>query len=126
MNFLKKDIIHGFKKSKSEDLLSLATKEFYLTFNNIFERVAMGTPLGPSLPNAFFSYHEQNWLNRCSLEYRPLYYQPSVEDKFVLYKSSDHLKQFQSYLNSCHVSMSFTIETEQSNKTSFLDVKVIC
>ena len=59
MNFLKKDIIHGFKKSKSEDLQSLATKEFYLTFNNIFERVAMGTPLGPSLPNAFFAYHKQ-------------------------------------------------------------------
>ena len=39
---------------------------------------------------------------------------------------SDHLKQFQGYLNSCHVNMSFTIETEQNSKTSFLDVNVIC
>ena len=44
---------------------------------------------------------------------------------FVLSKSSDHLKRFQSCLNSCHVSMSFTIETEQNNRISLLDVNVI-
>ena len=43
----------------------------------------------------------------------------------MLFKSSDHLKRFQSYLNPCHVSMSFTIETEQKNKISFLDANVI-
>ena len=29
------------------------------------------------------------------------------------------------YFNSCHVNISFTIETEQNNKISFLDVNVI-
>ena len=45
----------------------------------------------------------------------------------MLFKSSDHLKRFQSYLNSSmfFVSMSFTIETEPENKISFLDVSVI-
>ena len=41
---------------------------------------------------------------------------------------SNHLitfQRFQSYLNSCHVNMSFTIETEQNNKISSLDVNVI-
>ena len=44
---------------------------------------------------------------------------------FVLFKSCSHLKRFQRYLNSCYVNMSFTIETEQNNKISFLDVNVI-
>ena len=45
---------------------------------------------------------------------------------FVLFKSSDHLKPFQIELNSSYVNMSFTIETEQKHKISFLDVNVIC
>ena len=47
------------------------------------------------------------------MEYRPLYYRRFVDDIFVLFKSSDHLKRFQSYLNSGHVNMPLTIETEQ-------------
>ena len=49
------------------------------------------------------------------LKYRPLYCRWYVDNLFVLFKPPDHLKRFQSYLNSCHVNMSFTIETEQNN-----------
>ena len=76
----------------------------------------MGSPLGPSLANAFLAR---------PFEYRLLYYQRYVDDIFVLLKSSDDLKQFQSYLNSCHVNKIKTIETEHNNKISFLDVNVI-
>ena len=86
----------------------------------------MGFPLGPSLANALLAHHEQNWLDSCPLEYRPSYHGLYVDDIFVLFKSSDDLKQFQSYFNSCHVNMTFTAETEQNNKLSFLDVKIIC
>ena len=86
----------------------------------------MGSPLGPALANAFLTHHEQNWLDNCLLVYRPLYYRWYVDDLFVLFKSSDHLKRFQSYLNSCNVNMRFTMETEQNNKISFLYVNVIC
>ena len=68
------------------------------------DRVAMGSPLGPLLTNAFLAHHEQNWLDSCPLEYRPLYYGQYVDDIFVLSKSSDHLKRFRSYLNSYHSS----------------------
>ena len=54
-----------------------------------------------------------------------LYYRRYINDIFVLFKSSDHLKRFQSYLNSCHVNMSFSIETQQKNTISFLDVNVV-
>ena len=60
----------------------------------------MGSPLGASLAGAFLAHHEQNWLDSCLLEYRPLYYRRYVDDIFVHFKSPDHLKQFQSYLNS--------------------------
>ena len=50
----------------------------------------MGSPLGPSLANAFLVHHEQNWLGSCPLEYRPSYYRRYVDDIFVLFKSSDH------------------------------------
>ena len=46
----------------------------------------------------------------------------------VLCKSFDHFNfWFQIYFSSCHVNMSFTIETEQeqNNKISFLDGNVI-
>ena len=79
----------------------------------------MGSPLRSSLANAFLASHEQNWLNGCPLEYRPLYYRRYVDYIFALFKSSNHFKRFQIYLISCHVNMSFTAETEQNNKRSF-------
>ena len=50
-----------------------------------------------------------------------------IDSMMIIYffKSSYHLKRFQSYLNSGYINMSSTIETEQSNKKSFLDVNVI-
>ena len=48
-----------------------------------------------------------------------------VDDIFVLFKSSDHLKPFQIYINSCHINMMLTVETEQNNKISLLDLKIL-
>ena len=76
--FKNSDIVHDLKKSEFKDLLSLATKESYFIFNNILYKqiagVSTGSPLGPSLTNAFLAHHEQNWLDSCPLEYRPSYY----------------------------------------------------
>ena len=85
----------------------------------------MGSPLEPSLASAFLAHHEQIWLDSCPLEYRSSYYWWYVDDRLVLFKSSDHLKQFQSYFYSCQVNITFTVETEQSSKI-FLDINIIC
>ena len=104
-------------------------KELDIIFNNILYKqtdgVNMGSVLRLSLANTFLAHREQNWSDSCPFEYRPWYYRWYVDDIFVLFKSSDHWKRFQSYLNSCHVNTLFTIETEQNNKTSFLNVNVI-
>ena len=123
------DTVKGFTKSELKQLLSLATKESYFIFNGLLYKqidgVAMGSPLGPSLANAFLSYHEKSWLNNCPQEFKPVFYQHYVDDIFILFKSNDHLKSFQGFLNSCHLNMSFSMETEKENKLSFLDVEVI-
>ena len=85
----------------------------------------MGSPLGPSLANAFLSCHEKNWLNNCPQGFKPVFYRRYVDDIFILFKSNDHLKHFQDFLNNCHINMSFSMETEKENKFSFLDVEFI-
>ena len=85
----------------------------------------MGAPLGPSLADTFLSYHEKNWLNNCPQGFKPVFYRRYVDDIFKLFKSNDHLKYFQDFLNSCHINMSFSMETEKKNKLSFLDVEII-
>ena len=51
------DTVEGFTKSELKQLLCLATKESYFIFNGLLyqkiDGVAMGSPLGPSLANAF-------------------------------------------------------------------------
>ena len=66
----------------------------------------MDSPLGPTLADTFLVYLEKNWLECCSLKYRPFYYWRYVDGVFVLFNSTEHLKRFQSYLNSYHVNMS--------------------
>ena len=108
----------------------MATEESYFIFNGLLYKqidgVAMGSPLGPSLANAFLSYHEKNWLNNCPQGFKPVFYWRYVDDISILFKSNDHLKYFQEFLNSCHINMSFSMETEKENKLSFLDLEVIC
>ena len=52
------------KKSEFKDL-TLATKELCFIFSNILYkqigRIAMGSPIGPSVANTSLAYHEQNW-----------------------------------------------------------------
>ena len=59
------DTVEGFTKSELKHLLSLATEESYFIFNGLLYKqidgIAMGSPLRPSLANAFLSYHEKNW-----------------------------------------------------------------
>ena len=106
------DTVEGFTKSELKQLLSLATKESYFIFNGLLYKqidgAAMDSPLGLSLANAFLSYHEQNWLNNCPQGFTPFFYRRYI---FILFKSNDHLKYFQDFLNSCHINISFSMET---------------
>ena len=128
--FKESETIEGLSKTEFKELLSLATKYSHFIFDRTLYKqinsVAMGSPLGPILANAFLVYHEKNWLEHCPVEYRPLYYRRYVDDIFVLFNSAEHLKRFYSYLKSHHLNLSCTLENEKDNRMSFLDVNIIC
>ena len=84
----------------------------------------MGSPLGPTLANAFLCFHEQIWLNECPDEFKPVYYRRYVDDRFVLFHSPDRLEKFRNYLNSKHRNIRFTCEKKDSNSMPFLDVLI--
>ena len=88
------------------------------------DEVAMGSPLDPTLANAFLCFHQQIWLNECPDEFKPAYYRRYVDDIFVLFRSPDHLEKFKNYLISKYRNIRFTCEKEQNNSMPFLDVLI--
>ena len=78
----------------------------------------MGSPLGPTLANAFLSHYEKIWLERCPQEIKPLCYR-CVDDIFVLFESQDKLIKFRDYFNGCHPGMSFSLEVVRDGKQIF-------
>ena len=98
-------------------------------FNNeMYEQVdgvAMGSPCGPTLANAFLCFYEKIWLDSCPSYFKPSYYRRYVDDTFLLFRDEHHIELFLDYLNSKHKNIQFTKEIEQNNKLPFLDLLVI-
>ena len=84
----------------------------------------MGSPLGPTLANILFCYHESNWLKHCPKDFKPVYYKRHVDDIFVLFNKPEHAQFFLEYMNKKHKNMKLSIETEINRSLSFLDVKI--
>jgi len=84
----------------------------------------MGLPLSPTLANIFLCFYESTWLADCPDEFRPFLYRRYVDDTFILFKDKSHVPLFLDYLNSKHANINFTMESESSNRLSFLDVSV--
>ena len=85
----------------------------------------MGSPLGPTLANAFLVHFEKNWLQSCPSDFKRHYYWRYV-DIFVSFISPKHMEAFRNFLYGWHGDMLFTIEHEKQNRMSFLDVQIIC
>ena len=78
--------INNINRTDFEKLLTAALQNNFFNFvGKIYKQidgVAMGSPLGPTLANAFFCFHEQIWLD----EFKPVYYRRHVDDIFVLFR----------------------------------------
>ena len=121
-------LVKGISKNDFHDLLNLATRESFFTFNNKFyiqvDGVAMGSPLGPILANIFLSHHEENWLNKCPIKFKPRFYRRYVNDIFVLFESSESADSFREYMSSKHQNINLIVEKENVGSLSFLDVRI--
>ena len=85
----------------------------------------MGSPLGPTLANAFLCHYEKEWLDNCPSHFKPIVYRRYVDDIFVLFSSKEHLQSCIDYINKQYWYIKFTFETEQNNTFSFLDTNII-
>ena len=121
-------LFHGFTKDSFRKLLELSVTETYFTFNNkIYKQIdgmAMGSPLGPTFANIFMCHLENLFMNQCPLSFKPLFYRRYVDDTFVLFRDMSHADEFLNYINSFHSNIQFTIELEENNKISFLDILI--
>ena len=93
-----RELLFNISKNQFEKLLRAAFSNNYFLFGGIIyeqiDVVAMGSPLGPSLANAFLAHYEQIWLNDCPDEFKPVYYKRYVDDIFVLFWSPHRLEKF--------------------------------
>ena len=64
--------------------------------------VAIGSPLGPILADAFFVDFGKSWLQNWLSEFNPYSYRWYIDDIFVLYTTPEHLEAFRNFLNSRH------------------------
>ena len=81
----------------------------------------MGSPLGPTLVNAFLCHHETKWLHDRPETFKPVLYKRYVDTIFVLFKRPEHVKPFVDYMNSKHKNINFSFETEKDGQMIFLD-----
>ena len=85
----------------------------------------MGSCLGPTLANAFLCHHETKWLSDCPNKCKPIFYRSYVDDTFLIFKHSQHIPKFLSFLNSKHTNIELTCETEINGSIPFLECNSI-
>ena len=51
------------------------------------------------LANIFLSHDEENWLNRCPIEFKPGFYRRYVDDIFILFESPESAHSFGEYMS---------------------------
>ena len=126
--FSNSDKVKNINRNDFEKFLRAALQNNFFNFEGkIYQQidvVAMGSPLGPTLANAFLCFHEQIWLNECPDEFKSVYYRRYVDDILVLFRSPNRLEKFKN-LNSKHRNIRFTCEKEHNNSMPFLDVLII-
>ena len=109
-------------------LLETATSESSFIFDFLLykkiDRVAMGSPLGPTLANSFLCHCKKEWLDNCLSHFRSIAYRRYVDDFFVLFSSKEHLQPFADYMNKQHRCIKLTSKTEQNNTFSFLNINI--
>ena len=107
------------------ELLQVATKSQLFQFTGrLYEQVdgvAMGSPLGPLVANAFLCSIEEQLERENKL---PTFYRRYVDDTLSSVPDIQSATTFLSTLNECHPSIHFTMEIADSNKLLFLGMMI--
>ena len=118
----------NFSRPDFKELLNLTCNESFFIFDGTAyqqrDGAQMGSPLGPTLANAFLCYHESNWLQNCPPDFKPIYYKRYVDDTCIFFRDPSHAPKFLEYLNSQHDNINFTLEIEINSSLPFLDLLI--
>ena len=113
-------------KTSLIELLEVATKNQLFQFEgSLYEQVdgvAMGSPLGPLMANAFMCNVEKKLTNQNKM---PAFYKRYVDDTLSKMPDVSSASEFLSTLNGIHPSISFTMELEDKGKLPFLGMVII-
>ena len=83
----------------------------------------MGSPLGPVLANLLVKFYKKQWLNEFNF-CKVFLYRCQVDGISCLFNCEvDTMKSFD-YLNSRHLNIKFTFETQNGDKLAFLDILI--
>ena len=73
----------GFVRKKFMSLLEIFAEDnvfvFSVKFNKQIDDVSIGGFVSPTLAEIFFSFHEQNWIDQCATEFKPVFYRTYVD-----------------------------------------------
>ena len=120
--------VNNLTNESFRSLLDLAALDFYLIFDGKYYKqkdgVAMGSPLGPTLANVFLCHFGEQWMSDCPIDYKPISYRRYVDNTFLLFSPESHKTKFLNYMNSKHRNIKFTVEGEENNSLSFLNIKI--
>ena len=112
------ELLCNISKNQFNKLLRAALNNNFFLFDGIVYKqvdgVAMGSPLCPTLANAFLAHYEQIWFNDCPDEFKSVYYKRYVDDIFVLFWSPHHLE------NTKNANIKFTSGKEVNGSLPFL------
>ena len=102
------------------------TLDYFLIYDGKYYKrkddIAMDSSFGPTLTNVFLCHFEVQWMSDCPIDYKPISYRRYVDDIFLLFSSESHVAKFLNYMNPEHRNIKFTVEREENNSFSFLDI----
>ena len=88
--------------------------------------IPMGSPLEPTLANAFMCHFENIWLENCPSYFKPIFYRRFADNIFLLFRSKYHVEKLRNYLNKQYKNIKVTSEIEENGSLSFRDIKISC
>ena len=108
------------------ELLEVSTKNQLFQFQRVlYEQingVAIGSPLGPLMANAFMCNIGEHLTNQNKM---PTFYKRYVDDALSIMPDVQDASTFLSTMSEPHSSISFTMELEENGKLPFLGMEII-
>ena len=93
--------IRNISRSTFRKLLQLCISDNHFIFDkehySQFEGFAMESPLPAPMANIFLCHHEEQWIQDCPIDFKPLLYRRYVDDTFLDFR---HLEQVDTFFSS--------------------------